>query len=236
MSSLDSTLGVLELGGIFSTLLFGITTVQTFHYYRDYPRDAMISRIVIYSMTVTFYGQPEHLAHPPPTLALTLVSVTIIVAVMQIYFINRIRLVSKKWLLPALCLILTLFRFGACVAMLAVVLINANLFILKQEGWRTNLLLGPLLRPSRSTINNRDSGHLNIYRQFSISILSTVPMQSSVWWDEGRPFSRIYMKCWSTDEFFSADVPESGKNKVTGHPVFKFDSRRRAARNDTKTD
>ncbi|KAJ7677534.1 hypothetical protein B0H17DRAFT_944775 [Mycena rosella] len=152
MSSLDSTLGAMELGGIFSTLLFGITTVQTFNYYRDYPRDAVILRTVvggrptlfelvhtvlvwhgIYSMTVTFYGQPEHLADPPPTLALTLVSEIIIVAVVQIYFINRIRLVSKKWFLPALCLILTLLRFGACVAMLAVVLINANLFILSER-------------------------------------------------------------------------------------------------------
>jgi hypothetical protein len=35
-------------------------------------------------MTVTFYGQPEHLADPPPTLALTLVSETIIVAVVQV--------------------------------------------------------------------------------------------------------------------------------------------------------
>ncbi|KAF8188869.1 hypothetical protein K438DRAFT_2145873 [Mycena galopus ATCC 62051] len=113
MSSLDSTLGVLELGGIFSTLLFGITTVQTFNYYRDYPRDGVILRTVVwgrpthsfsaltehcklYSMTVTFYGQPEHLADPPPTLALTLISETIIVAIVQIYFINRIQVVSKN--------------------------------------------------------------------------------------------------------------------------------------------
>ncbi|KAJ6564716.1 hypothetical protein B0H19DRAFT_1259133 [Mycena capillaripes] len=151
MSSLDSTLGALELGGVLGTLLFGITSVQTFYYYRDYPRDALLLRTVvgviwifefvhtvlvwhgIYSMTVTFYGQPQHLANPPPTLASTLVSETVIVAVVQIYFINRIRLVSKKWLLPALCSILTLFRAGACVAMLAVVLINANLFILSER-------------------------------------------------------------------------------------------------------
>ncbi|KAJ6522406.1 hypothetical protein B0H19DRAFT_1086152 [Mycena capillaripes] len=159
MSSLDSTLGALELGGVLGTLLFGITSVQTFSYYRDYPRDALLLRTVvgmlwifefvhtvlvwhgIYSMTVTFYGQPEHLASPPPTLASTLVSETVIVAVvqisepekMQIYFINRIRLVSKKWLLPALCSILTLFRAGACVAMLAVVLLNSNLFILSER-------------------------------------------------------------------------------------------------------
>ncbi|KAF8214869.1 hypothetical protein K438DRAFT_1749940 [Mycena galopus ATCC 62051] len=191
MSSLDSTLGVLELGGIFSTLLFGITTVQTFNSIVTILAIRLFEFVHtilvwhgIYSMTVTFYGQPEHLANPPPTLALTLVSETIIVAVVQLYFINRIRLVSKKWFLPALCSILTLFRFGACVAMLAVVLINANLFILserfrwlmcaslgsgtgvdvlvttalcyhlwqarasrfrKQEGWRTKLLLGPLL-------------------------------------------------------------------------------------------
>jgi 4-hydroxybenzoate polyprenyltransferase len=53
MSSLDSTLGVMELGGIFSTLLFGITTVQTFNYYRDYPRDAVILRTVV-------RGRPTH--------------------------------------------------------------------------------------------------------------------------------------------------------------------------------
>jgi hypothetical protein len=61
----------------------------------------------------------------------------------QIYFINRIRLVAKKWFLPALCLILTLLRFGACVAMLAVVLINANLFILSERfRWLMCVSLG----------------------------------------------------------------------------------------------
>ncbi|KAJ7315736.1 hypothetical protein DFH08DRAFT_820311 [Mycena albidolilacea] len=189
---------VMELGGIFSTLLFGITTVQTFNYYRDYPRDVVILRTVvrgrpthsvsaltehykvgsiwlfelvhtilvwhgIYSMTVTFYGQPEHLADPPPTLALTLVSETIIVAVVQIYFINRIRLVAKKWFLPALCLILTLLRFGACVAMLAVVLINANLFILSERFRWLIFVLSSLASPGLAISQNKKDGGQTYY-------------------------------------------------------------------------
>ena len=34
-----TTLGAVEIGLVFSTFLFGIETLQTYHYYRNYSRD-----------------------------------------------------------------------------------------------------------------------------------------------------------------------------------------------------
>jgi sugar phosphate permease len=45
--SLDPTLGAVELGAIFSTLLFGIITVQAFDYYRDYPNDSWTLKAMV---------------------------------------------------------------------------------------------------------------------------------------------------------------------------------------------
>jgi hypothetical protein len=36
---LDDTLGAMEIGAVFATFLFGIGTLQTYEYYRLFPKD-----------------------------------------------------------------------------------------------------------------------------------------------------------------------------------------------------
>jgi hypothetical protein len=36
---LDGTLGVIQVGLVLATWLFGIETLQTFNYYREFPKD-----------------------------------------------------------------------------------------------------------------------------------------------------------------------------------------------------
>jgi hypothetical protein len=56
-TSLLGTLGSIEIGGVMSTLLFGIVTTQSYNYFSQYPRDSkplklLVSRV---SSVVFFY-------------------------------------------------------------------------------------------------------------------------------------------------------------------------------------
>lgn len=45
--SLPTTLGAVEVGLVISTFLSGIETLQTFNYYRKYPKDSMALKILV---------------------------------------------------------------------------------------------------------------------------------------------------------------------------------------------
>ncbi|KAJ7200537.1 hypothetical protein GGX14DRAFT_571944 [Mycena pura] len=82
----DGTLGAVQIGFIVSTFLFGIVTLQTFNYYWNYPQDSVGLKLLvgviwllevghsicgwaaIYSISITYYGQPQHILNPPAVL------------------------------------------------------------------------------------------------------------------------------------------------------------------------
>ncbi|KAJ7057604.1 hypothetical protein C8F01DRAFT_1371736 [Mycena amicta] len=128
--SLDLTLGPIIVGAVLSTFLFGIASLQTFHYFRIYgassssPSKALVGLIwfielghsitmwhALYKMLVTFYGQIDHLFDPPHSLELTVLFSATINLVIQTYFALRIRTLSKSWLITSICTLLTLARF-----------------------------------------------------------------------------------------------------------------------------
>ncbi|KAJ6556526.1 hypothetical protein DFH09DRAFT_1164697 [Mycena vulgaris] len=128
---LDSTLGPVEIGVILGTFLLGIETLQTFNYYRQFPDDSVLLKTtvavlwllalghtvcalhVIYSMTVTFYGDTptEHILNPPRSLGGIIVSAAITNCVVQIFFGNRIRVLSGDSRMAFLCFFLSFLRF-----------------------------------------------------------------------------------------------------------------------------
>jgi hypothetical protein len=77
--NLNDTLGALEIGVLISLFLFGIVTVQTSVYYDRFPKDpwhvkflvafvwvlelghSLLISYLIYSTTITWYGQPQKL-------------------------------------------------------------------------------------------------------------------------------------------------------------------------------
>ncbi|KAJ7446339.1 hypothetical protein FB451DRAFT_1291912 [Mycena latifolia] len=136
--SLDGTIGNAAIGLALSTFLYGIETLQTYNYYRDYKNDTrglkmlvavtwcleltqtMLSWHAIYSMTITFYGQPQHLAAPPFSLILVvLFSAMVNFLVVQTFFAFRVRVLSNRWPIPILVCVLNLLRFMGNVAMFA---------------------------------------------------------------------------------------------------------------------
>jgi hypothetical protein len=55
---LDGTLGAIEVGGIVSTFLFGIETLQVYHYFRKYPGDALLLKLAVCIPSCEFH--PEY--------------------------------------------------------------------------------------------------------------------------------------------------------------------------------
>ncbi|KAJ6555284.1 hypothetical protein B0H10DRAFT_2201677 [Mycena sp. CBHHK59/15] len=126
--ALDSTLGAIEVGGVVSTYLFGIETLQAYYYFRKFPADSVWLKVMvaavwlfelghtiavwhaIYCVTVTFYGQPQHLQDPPLSLEMTIFFSLMINAAVQIFFTNRVRVLSGKWMIPVACWALAIFR------------------------------------------------------------------------------------------------------------------------------
>ncbi|KAJ7128600.1 hypothetical protein C8R44DRAFT_778298 [Mycena epipterygia] len=134
--ALDGTLGCIQIGLVFATFLFGIETLQTFNYYRDYPKDVAMLKILVagiwflelayticgwhamYLMTVTFYGQPQHIMAPPRSLIFTILLHGIIHMAVETFFAVRVGMLSTRWpitilfcLLNLLCLVFYIVQF-----------------------------------------------------------------------------------------------------------------------------
>ncbi|KAF7371228.1 Saposin B-type domain-containing protein [Mycena sanguinolenta] len=139
---LDSTLGAVEIGGITSTFLFGIETLQAYHYFNKYPGDSLFFEVavvwllelahtistchVIYAVTVTFYGQLQHLQTPPHSLEMTIFFYGCVLVVVQCFFANRVRVFSGKWLIPVVCWTLTALRVTATFTMMGIEWVHPN--------------------------------------------------------------------------------------------------------------
>ncbi|KAJ7690482.1 hypothetical protein B0H17DRAFT_1201613 [Mycena rosella] len=137
---LDNTLGAMVIGSAVATFLFGIGTLQTYHYYRLFPTDAAVVKWMVcvlwflelghtistwhmmYSLTVTLYGQPQHIDSPPHSLEMTIFFSSLIYTIVQVFFANRIRALSGKWPITILCWIITVLRAICTLAMFGIIL------------------------------------------------------------------------------------------------------------------
>ncbi|KAJ6507580.1 hypothetical protein DFH09DRAFT_1199724 [Mycena vulgaris] len=127
--SVDGSLGAIEIGLVLGTFLFGILTLQTFNYYGAYPTDskwlkglvtlvwslelshAIASWHAAYLITVTFYGQPEHILTPPHSLELVVGFSGALTMVVQTFFAFRVRVLSSRWPLTMACCALNVLAF-----------------------------------------------------------------------------------------------------------------------------
>ncbi|KAJ7652213.1 hypothetical protein B0H17DRAFT_958089 [Mycena rosella] len=161
--SLDDTLGAIQIGGICSTFLFGIGTLQAFYYFKQFPRDSAVLKTTVwfvavlelghtiacwhalYSINVTFYGQPQYLDSPPHSLEVTILFSAPIYTIVQIFFANRVRVLSGRWLVPTICWFITLLR-AACTFSLFGITLGVPLLSELKVKWEwliaTGLCLG----------------------------------------------------------------------------------------------
>ncbi|KAJ7052232.1 hypothetical protein C8F01DRAFT_1261948 [Mycena amicta] len=148
MSAFDPnpTLGAVLIGTLLSTVLFGVTTMQSYLYYMHFPADAaMIKATVafvwvceaahvggishtIYTWLVLDYGHPERLLGRAPGSMAAFVLLTVIIAVcVQIFFSYRIYVLSKSRIIPYFTFALSFVRLGMGLAIFSLTLQTSTL-------------------------------------------------------------------------------------------------------------
>ncbi|KAJ7433643.1 hypothetical protein FB451DRAFT_1380243 [Mycena latifolia] len=139
--SLDGTFGVVEIGTAVGTFLFGILTLQTFNYYRQFPGDSRLLKMTVYCITVTSYGQAPDafILQPPRLLIFTLLFTVVIDSLVQVFFSNRIRVLSGRPHVFFLCLTMAVLLFICDMAVIqAVWRSNTGLLVLESKlHWLT---------------------------------------------------------------------------------------------------
>lgn len=130
-------LGVMEIGVFVSLVLFGVVALQGYVYYRhNCTGDRVWLKVfvgillalelahtlaachVIYYFTVVQAGIPELTKKPNSySLAMTPVFETVITAMVQGFFAYRIRLLSGRLIIPAICSVLLVARLAGGLAM-----------------------------------------------------------------------------------------------------------------------
>ncbi|KAJ6534332.1 hypothetical protein B0H19DRAFT_441516 [Mycena capillaripes] len=149
---LNGSLGAIEIGAVLGTFLFGIETLQTFNYYRDFPKDSKLLKAAVglvwvlelghtvsawhalYTQTVTFFGQPSFILSPPHSEDMMIIFAGLIYTVVQTFFANRVRVLSGQWYIMALACVLGLLRLVAHFCITALLLQYSRISILLE--WR----------------------------------------------------------------------------------------------------
>ncbi|KAJ7445331.1 hypothetical protein FB451DRAFT_1412843 [Mycena latifolia] len=152
--TLDGTLGALEIGTVAGTFLFGILTLQTFNYYRQFSQDLILLKLTIgtmwflelghtiaslhamYWITVTTYSRPPNafIVQPPRSLILTILFSAGTDALVQVFFGNRIRVLSGRPHVFFLCIAMAALRFICDMALMATIWIfNAGFTVLESR-------------------------------------------------------------------------------------------------------
>ncbi|KAJ7513199.1 hypothetical protein B0H11DRAFT_2213724 [Mycena galericulata] len=132
--SLTTTVGVLEIGVLLAVFLSGVLTVQVYVYFNRFPNDPWGFKAValvflldvghtlticnlIYTITVTQYGEPQLLLTPPMSLDGAVLLSGLIGPLEQGWFTYRLYKFTKTLTLPLLCALLSLLRFGGSVGL-----------------------------------------------------------------------------------------------------------------------
>ncbi|KAF8208076.1 hypothetical protein K438DRAFT_314393 [Mycena galopus ATCC 62051] len=125
---IEGIYGPLEIGATVCTLLYGMQTLQTLYYYRDFPGDAIHLKFMValtwflelgqticnlhanYLWSITFYGRPpqEMLLHPSRFLLLGFLFSALSRTAIELFFANRIRVLAENSHITLLCLALTI--------------------------------------------------------------------------------------------------------------------------------
>jgi len=151
--ALDGTLGAIEIGVVLATFLFGMLTLQVFRYFRAYPEDSVLLKALVtfvwflelahtisswhgvYLITVTFYGQPQHIAKPPPTLFVIVVFSGVLTLAVQTFFAFRIRALSKRWSITVVCCVLNILALVLNIMPLPSLIANGYTDLGTKDHW-----------------------------------------------------------------------------------------------------
>ncbi|KAJ3900428.1 hypothetical protein F5879DRAFT_420808 [Lentinula edodes] len=193
-SSLNSTLGVLEIGILISGVLFGVVTTQVYVYHKNFPKDSLWLQLglvdgmwlielghtmcifhAIYFYTVANYGDPKALLVAPVTLGIAVVLHGITTILVQAYFTYRIFRFSKKpYLIPIFSTFLMFAQLLAVTTLSAEAIKVAQISLgLYLEKWEWLLLTTLWLRVA-ADLTISSSLVFFLYRQRDNAYKSTV--------------------------------------------------------------
>ncbi|KAF9554683.1 hypothetical protein CPC08DRAFT_821536 [Agrocybe pediades] len=130
--NVPETLGALSIGALVSILFFGICTLQMYMYFLTFPADRLYYKALVgfiwlgelahsicvcyfmYNWTIVQYGNPISLiGRPPAALTATILIGAFVGPPTQIFFAERVRLVSEgRLLVPLICWSASLTLFG----------------------------------------------------------------------------------------------------------------------------
>ncbi|KAJ4465845.1 hypothetical protein C8R41DRAFT_906432 [Lentinula lateritia] len=148
---LDLTFGALLCGSFIVILLFGIFIVQVYLYYKGYPKDKLLLKILVafvcicelahticvtsgvYIMLITFYGHPETLSKFPLPFDLTVAFAAPVTAVVQAFYILRIYRFLNVLYIPIVLWVLCFLRFVSSYAAVGFVIeaVSVTMFELR---------------------------------------------------------------------------------------------------------
>lgn len=110
----EKTFGALLIGGIIAILFCGVTQAQTFIYFRVYHNDNISVKLLViftwlldtlhtifigqtlWNYLIGFFGQAEMIDQVPTALSLTIAVTAVLTFAVQMFFIYRIYILSKK--------------------------------------------------------------------------------------------------------------------------------------------
>jgi len=129
-TSLDSTYGAAFIGLIASAVLYGVTLLQTFLYYKNYPNDSWLTKTIVftlwvldtthlclcttalYSYLVTNYNNPSALTRSTWSMNLQTDCNGLIGLIVQCFFAHRVRKLSKNYFLTGAIVIFSCVHFS----------------------------------------------------------------------------------------------------------------------------
>nr|VWO98573.1 N/A [Ganoderma boninense] len=130
MAVIDSTFGAALDGLIVSACLFGITLLQTFSYFRHYPKDKLYIKglvilltaldtihLILCSRTIYWYlisnfGDTDNLDRITWSMALQTDCNGLIGLIVEVFFARRVWMMSKNWVITAIIVTLACLHFG----------------------------------------------------------------------------------------------------------------------------
>ncbi|KAF7432558.1 hypothetical protein PC9H_004499 [Pleurotus ostreatus] len=138
--SLISSMGAIQIGIVISSFLFGITTLQAFFYYINYPKDPLYLKCfsvvvwilelggmifaghLLYSAAITPYRENPLLMFldPPYQILATILASNMSGCVVQLYFVERVRRFTKLLWIAIICWTLILYTFTGTLVIVVV--------------------------------------------------------------------------------------------------------------------
>ncbi|KAF7346202.1 hypothetical protein MSAN_01847100 [Mycena sanguinolenta] len=129
-ASLQSTFGSAFIGLVVSALLYGVTILQSYLYYRNYPEDNKILKwmvailwlldtahlvlctIAVYSVLVLHFNDPDILLTSTWSMNVQTDFNGLIGLIVEVFYARRVWIVSRNRYLTAFILVLSIIHFG----------------------------------------------------------------------------------------------------------------------------